>query len=85
MELAGFLIQTLVAGLIIGALARVVVPGPTPMSVGSTILFGIAGAFVGGAIAGLIGGGAVLITVFQIIAAAVLIQVIARFRRTPAA
>jgi uncharacterized membrane protein YeaQ/YmgE (transglycosylase-associated protein family) len=39
------------SGLIIGGLARWIMPGPDPMSIGKTILLGIAGSFVGGLIA----------------------------------
>lgn len=35
-------------GLIAGALARVLVPGPDPMGIGGTIALGIVGSFVGG-------------------------------------
>ncbi|HVV35610.1 MAG TPA: hypothetical protein VHC63_03340 [Acidimicrobiales bacterium] len=43
-----FLISLILGGLIIGALGRLAVPGPNPMSVGMTILVGIAGSLVGG-------------------------------------
>lgn len=36
------------AGLIVGALARLLVPGPDPMGIGATILLGIVGSIVGG-------------------------------------
>ena len=36
------------SGLIIGGLGRLVVPGPNPMSIFHTILFGLAGSFLGG-------------------------------------
>jgi uncharacterized membrane protein YeaQ/YmgE (transglycosylase-associated protein family) len=39
------------SGLVIGALARWIMPGPDPMSIGKTILLGIAGSIVGGLIA----------------------------------
>jgi uncharacterized membrane protein YeaQ/YmgE (transglycosylase-associated protein family) len=39
------------SGLIIGGLARWIMPGPDPMSIGKTILLGIAGSFIGGLIA----------------------------------
>jgi uncharacterized membrane protein YeaQ/YmgE (transglycosylase-associated protein family) len=39
----GFVLALLVGGLIIGALARLLVPGPNPMGIGGTILLGIAG------------------------------------------
>ncbi len=43
-----FLIGLLIIGLIAGFLARALVPGPDPMSIGGTILLGIIGSFVGG-------------------------------------
>ena len=44
-----------VSGLVVGALARLAVPGPDPMSVWRTIALGIVGSFLGGLIAGLVG------------------------------
>ena len=37
-----------VFGLIAGALARLLVPGPDPMGMGGTIVLGVVGSFVGG-------------------------------------
>jgi uncharacterized membrane protein YeaQ/YmgE (transglycosylase-associated protein family) len=45
------IIQVLISGFIIGALARWAVPGPDPMSVPMTILLGVFGSFLGGGIA----------------------------------
>jgi len=45
------IIQVLVSGFVIGALARWAIPGPDPMSVAMTILLGIFGSFLGGGIA----------------------------------
>ena len=44
----GYLIALLLSGLIVGALARLALPGPDPMGIGMTILIGLAGSFVGG-------------------------------------
>lgn len=44
----GYLIGLVIVGLIIGALARVLVPGPDPMGIGMTILIGIGGSFIAG-------------------------------------
>jgi uncharacterized membrane protein YeaQ/YmgE (transglycosylase-associated protein family) len=44
----GFIIALVIVGLIVGFLARALVPGPDPMGVGGTILLGIVGSFVGG-------------------------------------
>ena len=43
-----FIIVLLVVGFLAGALARLLVPGPDPMSVGQTWLLGVVGSFVGG-------------------------------------
>jgi uncharacterized membrane protein YeaQ/YmgE (transglycosylase-associated protein family) len=43
-----FLILLAVIGLIVGALARLLLPGPDPMGVGGTILLGLAGSFIAG-------------------------------------
>jgi uncharacterized membrane protein YeaQ/YmgE (transglycosylase-associated protein family) len=56
MGLIAFLISLILLGLVIGALARLALPGPDPMGIGMTILIGIAGAFIGGLITSLIAG-----------------------------
>jgi uncharacterized membrane protein YeaQ/YmgE (transglycosylase-associated protein family) len=52
----GAIIQVLVSGFIIGALARWAVPGPDPMSIPLTIMLGVLGSFIGGGIAGALFG-----------------------------
>ena len=52
-----FIIALLLEGLIVGALARLILPGPDPMSIPGTILLGLAGSFLGGVIVYLITGG----------------------------
>ena len=52
----GAIVQVLISGFVIGALARWAVPGPDPMSVPLTILLGIFGSFLGGGIAAAIFG-----------------------------
>lgn len=44
----GFLITMLVVGLVAGFLARAIVPGRDPMSIGATIVLGVVGSFIGG-------------------------------------
>jgi uncharacterized membrane protein YeaQ/YmgE (transglycosylase-associated protein family) len=44
----GFLLYLLVIGVVAGFLARLLVPGRDPMSVGATIVLGIVGSFLGG-------------------------------------
>ena len=43
-----FIIVLLVVGFIAGALARLLVPGPDPMSLAGTWLLGVLGSFAGG-------------------------------------
>ena len=51
-----FILVLAVIGLIVGAVARLLVPGPTPMGILGTIGAGIAGAFIGGFIGRLLFG-----------------------------
>jgi uncharacterized membrane protein YeaQ/YmgE (transglycosylase-associated protein family) len=41
-------------GLVVGALARLALPGPDPMSIWMTIAIGLVGSFLGGLVAGLL-------------------------------
>jgi uncharacterized membrane protein YeaQ/YmgE (transglycosylase-associated protein family) len=43
-----FIILLAVIGLFVGALARLLLPGPDPMGAGATILLGLAGSFIAG-------------------------------------
>ncbi len=43
-----FIVVLAVEGLIVGALARLALPGPDPMGILATIGLGLAGSFVGG-------------------------------------
>jgi len=44
----GFLFYLLIIGIVAGFIARLLVPGRDPMSVGATIVLGIVGSFIGG-------------------------------------
>jgi uncharacterized membrane protein YeaQ/YmgE (transglycosylase-associated protein family) len=52
-----FIIVLVFTGLIVGALGRLALPGPDPMSIGQTILVGIGGSLVAGLIGRLLFGG----------------------------
>jgi uncharacterized membrane protein YeaQ/YmgE (transglycosylase-associated protein family) len=56
MALIVYIISLALIGLVVGALARLALPGPDPMGIGMTILIGIAGTFVGGLIMALLFG-----------------------------
>ena len=58
-----YVIGLVVSGLVVGALGRLAIPGPNPMSIGKTILVGIGGSFLGGLVGYLLfrnGGGLIL-------------------------
>ena len=74
------MIGFIVAGLVIGALARLIKPGKQNLSVWMTLLLGIAGSVIGGVIANLLGTGSIwelniLGFIFAVIAAVLLIGV----------
>ncbi len=51
-----FLLVLALFGLIVGAIARLLVPGPTPLGLLGTMAAGIAGAFLGGLVGKLLFG-----------------------------
>ena len=69
MSLLLYLVLLVVSGLIVGALGRLALPGKDPMSIGQTMLIGIAGSFAAGLLSWLIlgrrrGGGIILSVLF---------------------
>src|SRR4051794_19761679 len=50
------IVALIVSGLVVGALARLALPGPDPMPIWATILLGWAGSLVGGIIFGVLFG-----------------------------
>jgi uncharacterized membrane protein YeaQ/YmgE (transglycosylase-associated protein family) len=66
------LVSILVTGLVVGAFARLAVPGPDPMPLWATVLFGLAGSFLGGGVGYAMGGLAGLF-LGSVVAATVLI------------
>ena len=51
-----FILSVLLSGLIVGALGRLALPGPDPMTIPQTILIGIAGSIIAGLITAAIFG-----------------------------
>ena len=49
-----YIVVLIVSGLIVGALGRLVIPGPNPMSVLMTIAVGIGGSLLGGLVGNLL-------------------------------
>lgn len=64
MDVVLYLIVLAIAGLLVGALGRLALPGPDPMGIAQTILVGLAATFIAGllmwAIFGTGGGGIIL-------------------------
>lgn len=52
--MVGYLIALVLSGLIVGALGRLVIPGPNPMSIPMTIAVGIGGSLLGGLVGNLL-------------------------------
>ena len=71
MGLIAYLIILFVVGLFVGALARLLLPGPDPMGVGMTVLIGLGGSFAAGVFSWYVlhrhGGGLVLSIVFSML------------------
>ena len=93
MEIIGFI----VFGLVVGAIARIIVPGRQRLGIGATLLLGVAGSIIGGVIASALGTGDmfelnIIGSIIAIVAAALLIALVdgprtrsgRRRRRSPA-
>jgi uncharacterized membrane protein YeaQ/YmgE (transglycosylase-associated protein family) len=80
-----FLLLLLVVGLIVGALARLLHPGPDPMGIGGTILLGLAGSFIAGLFSWYVlhrhGAGLLLSVLFSVL----LLWIRRRYDRSPGA
>jgi uncharacterized membrane protein YeaQ/YmgE (transglycosylase-associated protein family) len=71
------IISILITGLVVGALARLALPGPDPMSIWMTILLGIAGSLIGVVISLVLGTAGGLL--FAVVGAALLLYLHRRF------
>jgi uncharacterized membrane protein YeaQ/YmgE (transglycosylase-associated protein family) len=56
MEIVAAILGLALQGLVVGALARLAIPGPDPMPWWLTVAIGLAGAFLGGGVGYAIGG-----------------------------
>ena len=77
----GMLIGAVVVGLIMGALARLALPGRDPMSIPQTILLGIGGSVLASVVVYLLSGGRAAPGFFASFLGAVLIMYFIRKRR----
>ncbi len=66
MSAIAYILLLLVVGLVVGAFARLALPGRDPMSIPQTIAIGLAGSFAAGLLTWLVfgrGGGGILLSV----------------------
>lgn len=80
MSLLLYLIILAVSGLLVGALARLSLPGPDPMSIPRTILLGLAGNFSAGVIVWLVWGHGVPGIVLSVACSSVILYFVRRSR-----
>jgi uncharacterized membrane protein YeaQ/YmgE (transglycosylase-associated protein family) len=81
MSVLVYIVVLALSGLIVGALARLALPGPDPMGIGMTILIGLAGSFIGGLVTLAITGGRNAGGIVVSVAGATLIVYLIRRRR----
>jgi uncharacterized membrane protein YeaQ/YmgE (transglycosylase-associated protein family) len=66
-----YLILLFVIGLVVGAVARLLLPGPDPMGIGMTVVVGVCGTFIAGLFSWYVlhrhGGGLVLSVLFSML------------------
>ena len=74
-------VQHLIAGLVVGALARLFIPGRENVGLLGTALFGIAGGLLGGFVGQMFGAGSVVELVLSIGCAAALLTASGRTQR----
>jgi uncharacterized membrane protein YeaQ/YmgE (transglycosylase-associated protein family) len=74
----GFIVFLALFGLVVGALARLALPGPDPMGILATIGLGLAGSLVGGVVAHILIGAAGGV-VFAVLGAILLLYLYRRF------
>lgn len=80
MSIIGYLISLVVVGLVIGALGRLIIPGPNRIGLWATLVIGLSGAILGGLIGGLVGLGAISI-VFEVAISAGLVYLLSGRQR----
>ena len=74
----GFIVFLVLFGLVVGALARLALPGPDPMGILATIGLGLVGSFLGGIVARIFlgtGGG----VIFAVLGATLILYLYRRF------
>jgi uncharacterized membrane protein YeaQ/YmgE (transglycosylase-associated protein family) len=73
-----YILGVLLMGLIVGAIGRLLIPGPNPMSILATIAVGVGGSILGGLVGGLLFGSSGFI--LAILGAGLIVWVVERAR-----
>jgi uncharacterized membrane protein YeaQ/YmgE (transglycosylase-associated protein family) len=74
----GLIFGIIISGLVVGALGRLAIPGPNPMSIPMTILVGLGGSIIGGIVGRVIFGGTVGGLLLSIAGAALIVWLMQR-------
>ena len=72
----GLLVSWILAGLVIGALGRLVAPGHAKVGLAATMLVGIVGSFIGGAVGLAVGAGFLVRFAVAVAGSAVIVTVL---------
>lgn len=80
MSLVVYLVILALSGLLVGALARLALPGPDPMSIPGTIAVGLAGSFAAGLLSLLLFGREIAGITLSILGATVVMYFVRRSR-----
>lgn len=80
MSLIAVIISLVITGLVIGALGRLAIPGPNPMSIGLTIAIGLGGSLIGGFIGFALGAGWFFTLILEVAVAAGIVYLVQRPR-----
>lgn len=80
-----FIVWLILAGLVVGALARLLLPGPDPMSIPITILVGVVGSLIAGFIARQVFDNEGAGLIFAVVVTVVLVWLMRRMRGRAAA
>ena len=78
MSLIAIIISLIITGAIFGALGRLAIPGPNPMSIGMTILVGIGGSFLGGIVGAILNAPGIIVIILEVLGAALIVYLMQR-------
>lgn len=81
MGIIGYILSLVIVGFVVGALGRLVVPGPNPIGAWRTLGVGLIGAFVGSLVGGLLGLGLFTVALEVAVSAGLVYMTSGRSRR----